>query len=132
MTSVAGGIVGYAIGFFLFEVIGKTIVSTYGLEEEMARVAELFEENAYWAIFIAGFSPLPYKLFTLGGGLFNISFTTFVFASILGRAARFYLVSYLAYKFGKRLGGLVFTYFNFTSILVALIIVLLVILWKIV
>lgn len=129
-TSVIGGIVGYFIGLFLFETIGKIIVNAYHLQDEMKRVGELFAENAFWAIFISGFSPIPYKLFTLSAGFFNISLVTFVFASIVGRAARFYLVSFLTYKFGSRLGNLVFTYFNATTLVAALVIILILVIWN--
>jgi|ETNmetMinimDraft_13_1059891.scaffolds.fasta_scaffold39668_2 membrane protein YqaA with SNARE-associated domain len=128
VTSVLGGIVGYAIGALIFETIGAPIVAFYGFEEGMKTVSKLFTDNAFLAIFVSAFSPIPYKVFTLSAGFFTISFPVFVIASLLGRALRFFIVAFLAKKFGKLLGHFVFTYFNAISLFAALLIILLIIL----
>ena len=86
----------------------------------------LFSENAFWAIFLAAFTPIPYKLFTISAGFFGIYFLTFIVASILGRASRFFIVAYLVKRFGKKIGDVVFKYFNLFSLLFGLYVVLVV------
>jgi len=120
VSSALGGIFGYLVGAFLFETVGKFVVSFYGLESEMLLVAQLFQDNAFWTIFTAAFTPVPYKVFTISAGFFSISFWTFLAASIIGRGARFFAVAYLVKLFGDRFGHFIFKYFNIISILVIL------------
>ncbi len=127
ITSILGGIVGYFIGMFLFDMIGEPIIKLYSLEAQVEKVGTLFAENAFLAIFISAFTPIPYKAFTLSAGFFNISFVTFVAASIVGRALRFFMVAFFAQKFGQALGNLIFTYFNIVSLVVAALIVALIV-----
>lgn len=126
-ASVLGGILGYIIGSFLFEFIGTPIIEFYGFEGGVEKVGKLFSDNAFLAIFVSAFSPIPYKIFTLSAGFFAISFPTFVLASLLGRLLRFFIVGFLAKRFGRLLGGFLFTYFNAISLIAAAIIVALVI-----
>jgi membrane protein YqaA with SNARE-associated domain len=72
--SVLGGVVGYFIGFYFYEFAGKPLVSFYGLQDEMNTVGGLFNKNAFLAIFTAAFTPIPYKVFTIAGGFFEINF----------------------------------------------------------
>lgn len=127
ISSVIGGIVGYAIGAFIFEILGAPIIAFYGLEQEMERVAQLFADNAFLAIFISAFSPIPYKVFTLSAGFFSISLPVFIFASLLGRALRFFGVAFLARRFGRLMGRFIFNYFNTISFIAAILIIFLVI-----
>lgn len=100
--SVLGGLFGYFIGYYFYQYIGLPIVHFYHLEEQVTHVGHLFNDNAFTAILIAAFTPIPYKVFTIAGGLFSINLFTFVVASIIGRGARFFLVAYLTHKFGER------------------------------
>lgn len=100
--SVLGGILGYLIGYYFYQYIGIPIVKFYGIEEQINHVGELFQDNAFVSILVAAFTPIPYKVFTIAGGLFSLNLITFVMASIIGRGARFFLVAYLAHKFGER------------------------------
>lgn len=100
--SVSGGILGYIIGFYLYSYIGAPLVSFYGLEDKMNHVGDLFNQHAFISILVAAFTPIPYKVFTIGAGLFSINFFTFILASILGRGARFFLVSYFVNKYGYK------------------------------
>ena len=95
VASVVGGLFGYAIGALLWSVVGAKLVSFYHLETELALVGTYFTHNAFWAIFTAAFTPIPYKLFTIAAGLFHINIPIFIVGSILGRGLRFYVVSYL-------------------------------------
>lgn len=100
--SVLGGLFGYWIGYYFYQHIGLPIVTFYGIQEQVAHVGNLFQENAFTAILVAAFTPIPYKVFTITGGLFSINLVTFVVASIIGRGVRFFLVAYLSHRFGER------------------------------
>jgi membrane protein YqaA with SNARE-associated domain len=100
--SVLGGCFGYLLGHFGIAIIEPFILSSsYALSYEHVRI--WFAEWGIWIIFIAGFSPIPYKIFTVTAGIMHMQFIPFVFISILGRGARFFLVSTLLLIFGKRL-----------------------------
>lgn len=120
IASVLGGILGYVLGFFFFEVVGELIISTYGLEEEMTQVGLLFDQNAFLAIFISAFTPIPYKVFTIAAGFFQINFLVFVVASVFGRGLRFFIVGYLMSRFGPSVGRLMYKYFNLAAAIVAI------------
>ena len=102
--SVLGGMFGYFIGAFFFDV-GMQIMSFYGYETKLIILKNsLLESDGFYAwlgiLFLAGFTPLPYKVFTIASGLIGFNILTFFFISIISRGLRFYLVSYLSYKFG--------------------------------
>lgn len=123
VASVIGGMLGFLIGSVFFNIVGTFLVKTYHLEKELEYVSTLFQQNAFWAIFTAAFTPIPYKLFTIAGGLFHINFVIFVIASILGRGMRFFIVAYLMKLFGGVVGRLAFRYFNFLTIIFAVVVV---------
>ena len=102
--SVMGGILGYLIGTFFFE-FGTQIMSFYGYEDKLSKIKEsLLNSDGFYAwlgiLFLAGFTPLPYKVFTIASGLINFNFLIFVLISLISRGLRFFIVSYLSYKFG--------------------------------
>lgn len=99
MASIVGGIVGYLIGAFGFELVQPYLVE-WGYQELFDKVTQWFDVWGFWAVLVAGFSPVPYKLFTISAGVLGLAFIPFVFASILGRGARFYLVAIMLAKFG--------------------------------
>ncbi len=119
--SVLGGLFGYAIGYFLFQTVGVWLVSTYHLETQMVTVQKLFIDNAFFAIFVAAFTPIPYKVFTIAGGLFGISIPVFIVASILGRGGRFFIVAAIMRYFGGHLARLLYQYFNLISLAFAVV-----------
>ena len=104
IASVLGGIVGYLIGKYLFIYIGEGIIDFYHAREKFDHVKVLFDQYGVWIIFIAGFTPIPYKLFTITAGVLSMTFLPFVLASIIGRGCRFYLVAGLGKWFGPRYG----------------------------
>ena len=108
---------------FVFNFVGTLLVKTYHLETELEHVSALFQQNAFWAIFTAAFTPIPYKIFTIAGGLFRIDFLIFVIASILGRGMRFFAVAYLMKLFGGAVGRLAFKYFNLLTLVVGIVII---------
>ena len=102
--SVLGGMVGYLIGAFFFE-FGAHIMSFYGYEDKLSKIKEnLINSDGFYAwlgvLFLAGFTPLPYKVFTIASGLIEFNFLIFVLISLISRGLRFFIVSYLSYKFG--------------------------------
>ncbi|MBP9866723.1 MAG: DedA family protein [Candidatus Pacebacteria bacterium] len=100
--SVLGGIFGYLIGSFFYTHIGEPVVVMYGLQEEVLYVGEQFKKNAFLSILVAAFTPIPYKVFTISAGLFSLNLFTFIGASIVGRGARFFLVAFLADRYGEK------------------------------
>ena len=120
VSSVLGGLAGYTIGFFFFQTVGVWLVSTYHLETQMITVQRLFSENAFFAIFTAAFTPIPYKLFTISAGLFAINIPVFIIASILGRGMRFYAVAIVMKYFGEHIIRLFYKYFGIASLLLVL------------
>ena len=102
--SVLGGVVGYIIGAFFFE-FGAQIMNFYGYEDKLYNLKEsLIKNDGFYAwlgiLFLAGFTPLPYKVFTIASGLIGFNFLIFVLISLISRGLRFFLVSYFSYKFG--------------------------------
>ena len=102
--SVLGGMLGYLIGAFFFE-FGAQIMNFYGYEDKLYNIKEsLVRNDGFYAwlgiLFLAGFTPLPYKVFTIASGLIGFNFLIFVLIGLISRGLRFFLVSYLSYKFG--------------------------------
>ena len=126
LFSVLGGLFGYAIGFIFFKAVGAAIISFYGLEEQVGTVSRLFSDNAFFTMFIAAFTPIPYKVFTIAGGLFKINIFVFILASILGRGIRFFAVAYFVKRYGKRISHVLYKYFNIVSVAVIIIIAVLI------
>ena len=103
--SVLGGMLGYLIGAFFFD-FGSQIMSFYGYENKLSNIKEnLVKSDGFYAwlgiLFLAGFTPLPYKVFTIASGLISFNFFIFIFISLVSRGLRFFIVSYLSYKFGN-------------------------------
>ncbi len=119
ISSVLGGIFGYAIGYFLYETLGKAILDFYGAAAQFDVFRQRYNEWGGWIVFGAGLTPFPYKVITIASGSVQMNIALFAFASLVGRAARFYLVAALIWKFGapiqqfieKYLGLLTFVFF---------------------
>ncbi len=110
--SVLGGIFGYAIGLWGYNTVGQWLIDLYHGQPIMDRVKGYYDEWGFWGVLTAAITPIPYKVFTIASGFFQFNFTSFVFASILGRSFRFYLVSLLLYIYGKRIQVFIEKYFN--------------------
>jgi membrane protein YqaA with SNARE-associated domain len=102
VTSVAGGLFGYLIGMFLFELI-EPMLHRMGYWQKYLHAREWFDDWGFWAIFLAGFSPIPYKVFTIAAGTISMALLPFVAASVIGRGARFFLVAALMRWGGARM-----------------------------
>lgn len=105
VTSVLGGIAGYLIGYFLIEAIEPWLRTTHYWSPYVT-AREWFNQWGVWAVLVAGFSPIPYKVFTIAAGATLVSFPGFVIASVLGRGGRFYLVAGLIVAGGERMAAM--------------------------
>jgi membrane protein YqaA with SNARE-associated domain len=114
--SVLGGCLGYLIGLQFMTSIGEKIIVFYGLNQKVAYIAELYSTYDAWAIGIAGFTPIPYKVFTISAGAFKINFWVFIVASIVSRSARFFLVGGLIFIFGSQIKSFIDRYFDILAI----------------
>lgn len=111
LASVAGGLFGYLIGAFAFDLIEPWLrESRYWASYETAQ--HWFGEWGFWAIFVAGFSPIPYKVFTIAAGAISMALLPFVLASVIGRGARFFLVAGLMAWGGERMEATLHRYID--------------------
>lgn len=101
IASVLGGLFGYLIGAYGMELIAPWI-GEWGLQPSFDQAQQLFEQYGIWIVFLAGFSPIPYKLFTISAGALAMSLPLFLLASLVGRGARFYLVAAFVIWGGER------------------------------
>jgi membrane protein YqaA with SNARE-associated domain len=99
VASVIGGILGYLLGYFAFETFIQPVVIDMGYQDKLAQATLWFKEYGIWVVFIAGFSPIPYKVFTLSAGFLHMPLIPFIIASTIGRGMRFFLVAALM-KYG--------------------------------
>lgn len=125
IASVVGALLGYTIGHFLWwtpsgdftgiaEFFFRNIPSfNY---DTFYKIAEMYKAYDFWIVFTAGFTPLPYKVITISSGAFNINIVMFIIASVISRGARFFLVSYLIWKFGPQIKDFIDKYFNWLAI----------------
>lgn len=102
VASVLGGILGYVIGLFAFELI-EPVLHEAGYWEAYLHAKDWFDRWGFWAVFLAGFSPIPYKVFTISAGVGHMAFLPFVLASFVGRGMRFFLVAMLMAWGGPRM-----------------------------
>lgn len=105
--SVLGGMLGYAIGAFAFETIGKPILESLGKDDAMAAFSARFNDLGFWAVLTAGVTPFPYKVITIMSGWTAMPLGTFIATSILARGIRFFLVAFLLWKFGEPIRGFI-------------------------
>ncbi len=122
--SVIGGIIGYFLGLWFMDLVGARIIDIYGLSDKYELVQDLYRKYDAWAVGAAGFTPLPYKLFTITAGAFRIDFLTFVIVSVFARSARFFLVAGLIYHFGAPIRSFIERYLNLLSVLFLVLLVL--------
>lgn len=102
VSSVLGGLAGYAIGYFLFESIGLWIIEAYSLQTAFESFQNLFQEYGIWIIMLKGLTPIPYKLVTIASGATGLGLVPFVFASIISRSLRFFILSGSLYLLGDK------------------------------
>jgi len=121
--SLIGGVIGYVIGYQFMDLIGLHIVDFYGFTQQYTEVGNLYNRYNAWAVGIAGFTPIPYKIFTISAGAFKINFIIFFIASAISRSARFFLVGWLIYRFGPSIRLFIDRYFNVLAVFFVLLLV---------
>jgi membrane protein YqaA with SNARE-associated domain len=115
--SVLGAVLGYYIGLAFYETVGVRIVDFYHLQAAMEAVGQRYSENAFAAVFTAAFTPIPFKVFTIAGGVFQIPLGMLLAGSAVGRAGRFFLVAGLLRLFGEPVQRFIEKYFDLLSLL---------------
>ncbi|MCH8004420.1 MAG: DedA family protein [Nanoarchaeota archaeon] len=115
--SVLGGILGYFIGLFLFDTIGSLIINSLGYQAQFNSVGDLYKSYAFLAILVSAFTPIPYKVFTIAAGFWQVGLLPLIAASIIGRSARFFLVATLIHFFGPKIKEFIDKYFNLLTMI---------------
>jgi len=132
LGSVLGAILGYSIGYFIWwanpnEFSNIALFFFHNIpgfnEQIFYQVKHLYDTWNFWIIFTAGFTPIPYKVFTITGGAFQINFFFFLLASIISRAGRFFLVAFLIWKFGAPIKKFIDKYFNALALVFTLLLI---------
>jgi membrane protein YqaA with SNARE-associated domain len=121
--SVLGGMFGYLLGFALWSSVEPLLIPHVFSVEKFAEVCGIYDDWGVVFVFVAGFSPIPYKIFTVAGGVAQINFVAFVLTSIVGRGARFYLVAWVIRRYGDLARDLIDRYFNLVTIAFTLLLV---------
>lgn len=127
-ASVLGGLLGYFIGYFAFELIAPLVTEGGRYAEPFEAAEKWFDEWGVWAIFIAGFSPIPYKIFTITAGVMHMVLIPFLIASAVGRGARFFIVAALMAWGGERMESTLRQYVDWLGWIMVLLIVLVILL----
>ena len=117
VASVAGGLVGYLIGWTIWEIVSEFFLTYLFSVDAFNYVGIKYNENAFLAILGAAFTPIPYKVFTITAGVFKINLATFILALSIGRSARFLIEGSLIYFFGEKIRDFIEKYLNLLSII---------------
>jgi membrane protein YqaA with SNARE-associated domain len=123
IASVLGGAFGYLLGATVLKGLLEPFIEFLRLEHSFAQAGNLYNQYDVWAVGIAGFTPIPFKVFTILGGFFRLDFLRFCIASAVSRSARFFLVSTLIFFFGARIKNFIDRYFNLLAILIVILVV---------
>lgn len=101
IASVLGGIVGYGIGYFLYDTVGKAILQFYGQQEQIEHALAWYREWGAWIVAAKGFTPIPFKVVTITSGFAHLDFWVFILAAIASRIPRFFVIAALLRRFGE-------------------------------
>ena len=116
LSSVIGGVAGYAIGYFFYNSVGTHIVEFYHLENSFSIFENYYKQYGILIVLGAGITPFPYKFITIASGVFGLNIFLFIIVSIIGRGLRFYLIAVLLYFFGEKIKLIIDKYFNILTI----------------
>jgi membrane protein YqaA with SNARE-associated domain len=125
IASVLGGIAGYFLGVWAIDWL-QPLIADWGYTGKFDQVKALFADWGIWAVLAAGFSPIPYKLFTITAGVLSMAFLPFVIASVVGRGLRFFLVAGLVAKVGPKMEPLIIKYIEWLGWLVVVILAIII------
>lgn len=129
LASVLGGLAGYLIGLFAFDLV-EPLLHSAGYFPKYLQAREWFDEWGFWAVLLAGFSPIPYKVFTITAGVISMTLLPFVAASLIGRGARFFLVALLMAWGGERMESLLKRYVDRIGWLMVVLVVVILLFMK--
>jgi membrane protein YqaA with SNARE-associated domain len=121
--SILGAMLGYYIGYALFELVGKKIVELYNLQQVVEMLRQKYEAHAFITVFTAAFTPIPFKAITITAGLFKISLFSLFIGSAIGRSARFFIVAGLIRIYGEKIKTFIEKYFNLLTIVFVILLV---------
>ena len=116
IASVAGGTAGYGIGYFLYESVGQGILEFYGKLEKFESFQALYNEWGAWIVMMGGLTPFPYKVITIASGVTGLNIVTFTIFSVIARGMRFFLISWLLWKFGAPIKTFIENYLGLLTI----------------
>lgn len=121
--SVSGAYLGYGLGYFGWEAVGKPLVEFYHGEETMAWIRQQYDAYGFWGVLVAALTPIPYKVFTIASGLFQFNLGTFTAASVIGRGIRFFAVGTLIFYAGPPIKNVIDRHFNLMATIFAVLLV---------
>ena len=107
LASLIGGLFGYAVGFYLFESVGRLIIDLYNAQESFQRFQDMFAEFGPWFLILKGVTPIPYKLLTITAGFAHLDLTVFILCSIVARFSRFYMIAILLHFYGPQVRDII-------------------------
>ncbi|WP_353859047.1 YqaA family protein [Azospirillum formosense] len=107
LASLIGGLFGYAVGFYLFESVGRLIIDFYNAQESFQRFQDMFAEFGPWFLILKGITPIPYKLLTITAGFAHLDLTVFILCSIVARFSRFYMIAILLHFYGPQVRDII-------------------------
>jgi membrane protein YqaA with SNARE-associated domain len=122
-ASVLGGLSGYLIGMYLYAQVGERVVQFYHAEAAFSEIHNWFEDYGIWIILVAGFTPIPYKLFTITAGILSMALIPFLLFSLVGRGARFFLVAAVIFWGGESLERVIRKYIDLIGWAVVLLLI---------
>ncbi len=123
LASVAGGMLGYVIGYFLFDTIGQAILDFYGMGEKFHTFTRWYNENGAAIVLFAGITPFPYKVITIASGVTGLNFAIFMAASAIARGLRFFLLAGLLYWFGPAARNILEKYLGWITLALGILLV---------
>lgn len=107
LASLIGGLFGYAVGFYLFESVGRLIIDFYNAQDSFQRFQDMFAEFGPWFLILKGVTPIPYKLLTITAGFAHLDLTVFILCSIVARFSRFYMIAILLHFYGPQVRDII-------------------------
>jgi len=129
-VSVVGSVLGAIFGYYIGVVGKKIVLERMFSQKKIEKVHEMFDRHGALAIFIGGFTPLPFKVFTVSGGAFYINFRKFVLMSILSRGLRFFTIGFLIYLYGEQIMGFMNQYFDVATLVIVFIILIVYLIYR--
>mgnify|MGYP004498861571 FL=1 len=121
--SVIGAYLGYAIGFYFFQMIAEPLLNFYGYLEKFNSFKDLYNQYGAWIVFGAGITPFPYKIITIASGVVHMNLIVFTIASIIARGMRFFLVAWLLKKYGETMREFIEKNLGWLSVLFLLLLI---------